>query len=161
MVPLFGVAYAAPNKGTTIWYWYQSPKTLLNPPATGKIQGLFKAFECFSSTFQVIFFKDFSSILKAIKNATDASAIFPLNISLIHFVFVRTNVPNVGERLTKTWAQLHISVKNLVKNDKFIEFFGNHIKFWNFIQFQRANTAFHSNKQKNGLQHKIHFAGRT
>ena len=52
MVPLFGAAYAAPNKGTTIWYWFRPPKTLLNPPVNGKIQGLFKAFECFSSTFQ-------------------------------------------------------------------------------------------------------------
>ena len=26
--------------------------TLLNPSVNGKIQGLFKAFECFSSTFQ-------------------------------------------------------------------------------------------------------------
>ena len=26
-------------------------KTLLNPPVDGKIQGLFKAFKCFSSTF--------------------------------------------------------------------------------------------------------------
>ena len=34
MVPLFGAAY------------------VLNPFANGKIQGLFKAFECFSSTFQ-------------------------------------------------------------------------------------------------------------
>ena len=25
---------------------------MLNPPVNGKIQGLFKAFECFSSTFQ-------------------------------------------------------------------------------------------------------------
>ena len=25
---------------------------MLNPPVDGKIQGLFKAFECFSSTFQ-------------------------------------------------------------------------------------------------------------
>ena len=46
MVPLFDAAYAAPNKGTTILYW------LLNPPVNGKIQGLFKAFDCFSSTFQ-------------------------------------------------------------------------------------------------------------
>ena len=30
----------------------RSPKTLLNPPVNSKIQGLFKAFECFSSTFQ-------------------------------------------------------------------------------------------------------------
>ena len=41
-------------------------------------------------------------ILKAIKNATDTSVIFPINISLIHFVFVLTSVPNVGERFTKT-----------------------------------------------------------
>ena len=51
-MPLFGAAYAAPNKGTTILYWFRSPKTLLNPPVNGKIQGLFKDFECFSSTFQ-------------------------------------------------------------------------------------------------------------
>ena len=63
MVPLFGAAYAAPNKGTLILYCFRSPKALLNPPINGKIQGLFKAFECFSSTFQGIFyfiFKDFS-----------------------------------------------------------------------------------------------------
>ena len=41
-------------------------------------------------------------ILKAIKNATGTSVIFPINISLIHIVFVLTSVPNVGERLTKT-----------------------------------------------------------
>ena len=100
-------------------------------------------------------------ILKAIKNATGISVIFPINISLIHFVFVLTSVPNVEERFTKTWAQLHNLPKILAKNDKFIKFFGNHIKSWNFIQFQRASSAFHSNKQENGLQHKIHFAGRT
>ena len=42
------------------------------------------------------------SILKAIKNATGISVIFPINISLIHFVFALTSVPNVGERFTKT-----------------------------------------------------------
>ena len=52
MVPLFGAAYATPNKGTTILYRLRSPKTLLNPPINGKIHGHFKAFECFSSTFQ-------------------------------------------------------------------------------------------------------------
>ena len=52
VVPLFGAAYAAPNKGTTILYWFRSPKTLLNPSVDGKIQGLLKAFECFSRTFQ-------------------------------------------------------------------------------------------------------------
>ena len=41
-------------------------------------------------------------ILKVIKNATGTSVIFPINISLIHFVFVITSVPNVGERFTKT-----------------------------------------------------------
>ena len=41
-------------------------------------------------------------ILKAIKNATGTSVNFPINISFIHFVFVLTNVPNVGERFTKT-----------------------------------------------------------
>ena len=49
MVPLFGVAYAAPNKDTTILYSFRSLKT---NPVNGKIQGLFKAFDCFSSTFQ-------------------------------------------------------------------------------------------------------------
>ena len=58
MVHLFGTAYAAPNKGTTILYWYRSPKTVLNPPVNGKIQG-------FLSVFQVLFkakliFKDFT-----------------------------------------------------------------------------------------------------
>ena len=41
------------------------------------------------------------NILKAIKNATGTSVIFPINISLIHFVLVLTSVPNVGERFTK------------------------------------------------------------
>ena len=47
VVPLFGAAYAAPNKGTTILYWFGSPKTVLNPPVNGKTQGHFKASECF------------------------------------------------------------------------------------------------------------------
>ena len=42
------------------------------------------------------------TILKAIKNATGTSVIFHINNSLIHFVFVLTSVPNVGERFTKT-----------------------------------------------------------
>ena len=41
-------------------------------------------------------------ILKAIKNATGTSVVFPVNISFIHYVLVLTNVPNVGERLIKT-----------------------------------------------------------
>ena len=41
-------------------------------------------------------------ISKAIKNATATRAIFPINISLVHFVFVLTSFPNVVERFTKT-----------------------------------------------------------
>ena len=41
-------------------------------------------------------------ILKAITNATGTSVSFPINISFMHFVFVLTSVPNVGERFTKT-----------------------------------------------------------
>ena len=44
----------------------------------------------------------FKTILKAITNATGTSVIFTINISLIHFIFVLTSVPNVGERFTKT-----------------------------------------------------------
>ena len=62
MVPLFGAAYAASNKGTAILYRFRSPKTVLNPPVNGKIQEVFKAFECFSSTFQGKF--NFQGIFK-------------------------------------------------------------------------------------------------
>ena len=49
------------NKGTTILYWFRPPETLMNPPVNGKSHGLFKAFECFSSTFQSKFnFQNFS-----------------------------------------------------------------------------------------------------
>ena len=41
-----------------------TPKTLLNPPANGKIQGLFNAFECFSSTFQGKFY--FQGLFKTV-----------------------------------------------------------------------------------------------
>ena len=65
MVPLFGAAYAAPNKGTTILNWFRSPKTLLmNPPVNGKYQGLLEAFECFSSTFRSKFY--FQGLFKTI-----------------------------------------------------------------------------------------------
>ena len=39
-------------------------KTVLNPPVKGKIQGLFKAFECFSSTFQGKF--NFQGLFKTV-----------------------------------------------------------------------------------------------
>ena len=66
MVSLFGAAYAAPNKGTTILFWFRSPKTVLNPPlhVNGKIQGVFKAYECFSSTFQCKF--SFQGLFKTV-----------------------------------------------------------------------------------------------
>ena len=51
-MPLFGAAYAAPNKDTTILYCFRSQKQVLNPPVNGKIQGLFKFFLC---VFQVLF----------------------------------------------------------------------------------------------------------
>ena len=54
VVPLFGTAFAAPNKGTTILYWFRSLSTVFRQRSTVNIwiQGLFKAFEWFCSTFQ-------------------------------------------------------------------------------------------------------------
>ena len=45
VVPLFGAALAAPNKGTTILYSFRSLSTVLSSKENRKIQGLFKAFE--------------------------------------------------------------------------------------------------------------------
>ena len=64
MVPLFGAAYAAPNKGTTILYRFRPSKPVLNPLANGKIQRLSNAFECFSSTFQSKFY--FQGLFKTV-----------------------------------------------------------------------------------------------
>ena len=52
MVPLFGAAYASRNKGTTILYWFRSPKTVLNPPVNGKIQGLSRSLSVFQEIFK-------------------------------------------------------------------------------------------------------------
>ena len=63
VVPIFGAAYAAPNKGTTIFYWFRSLSTVLSSTENGRIQGLFKAFEWFSVLFKAdtcIIFKDIS-----------------------------------------------------------------------------------------------------
>ena len=72
MLPLFGAAHAAPSSGTTILYWFMSQKTLLNPPVNSKIEGLFKAFEYFLSTFQgKFYFQDSpvnSSVFQACAN---------------------------------------------------------------------------------------------
>ena len=51
-MPLFGAAVAAPNNGTTILYWFTSHSTVISPAENSRIQGLFKAFEWFFSTFQ-------------------------------------------------------------------------------------------------------------
>ena len=45
VVPLFGVAFAAPNKGTTILYRFRSLSTVLRSTENRRVQGLFKAFE--------------------------------------------------------------------------------------------------------------------
>ena len=55
MVPLFGAAYAAPNKGTTILYWFRSLSMVLSPTENSRNQGLLEAFGWFSCTFQGIF----------------------------------------------------------------------------------------------------------
>ena len=53
VVPLFGAVYTAPNKGTTILYWFRSPMD--HPTENRKIQGLFKAIERF---FSILFKAD-------------------------------------------------------------------------------------------------------
>ena len=40
VVALFGSAYAAPNNGTTILYWFRPLSTLLSPTENSRIQGL-------------------------------------------------------------------------------------------------------------------------
>ena len=64
MVPLFGPAYAASNKGTHNLILIYIIKESVNPPVNGKIRGLFKAFECFSSTFQGKF--NFQGLFKTV-----------------------------------------------------------------------------------------------
>ena len=55
-VPLFGAAYAAPNKGTTILYWFRSLSTLLSPTENSKISRTFQGLR--------VIFKDFSKQIK-------------------------------------------------------------------------------------------------
>ena len=55
VVPLFGAAFAAPNKGTTVLFWFRPLSTVFIPTENKRIQGLFKAFAWFSSTIQGIF----------------------------------------------------------------------------------------------------------
>ena len=48
----------------TILYCFRSTKPVLNPHVNGKIQRLFKAFLCFSSTFQGKF--NFQGLFKTV-----------------------------------------------------------------------------------------------
>ena len=64
-VPIFGAAYAASNKGTTLLYRFRSLSAVLSP--LQKIEE-FKDFSRHLSVFQVLFkanliFKDFSRLL--------------------------------------------------------------------------------------------------
>ena len=52
VVPLFGATFAAPNKGTTILYWFRSLSTVLSPTENSRIQGLFKALSVFPILFK-------------------------------------------------------------------------------------------------------------
>ena len=63
--------------------------------------GDFRPISVFENS-QLWLFNRGTNILKVIKNATGTSSIFPINISLIHFVLALSSVPNVGERFTKT-----------------------------------------------------------
>ena len=45
VVPLFGAAFAAPNKGTTILYSFRSLSTVLSSTEDRKIQRHFKSFK--------------------------------------------------------------------------------------------------------------------
>ena len=54
VVPIFGAAYAAPNKSRTILYWFRPLSTVLSSTENKRIQGLFMAFEWFSSTLRQI-----------------------------------------------------------------------------------------------------------
>ena len=51
MAPLFGGAYAAPNKGTTILSSFRPLKTLLNPHANGKFKDLSRPLSVFQGKF--------------------------------------------------------------------------------------------------------------
>ena len=48
VVPFFGAAFAAPNKGTTILYWFRSLSTVLSSTENRRIQGLWVIFQYFS-----------------------------------------------------------------------------------------------------------------
>ena len=60
-MPLFGAAFAAPNKGTTVLFRFRSLSTVLIPTENRRIRGLFMTFVWFPVLFKAyLFFKDFS-----------------------------------------------------------------------------------------------------
>ena len=61
VVPLFGAAFAAPNKGTTILYWFRSLSTVFSSTENKKIKDFSRLFSGFSVLFKAdLIFKDFS-----------------------------------------------------------------------------------------------------
>ena len=71
-MPLFGAAFAAPNKSTTVLFWFRSLSTELIPTENRRIKGLFKAFAWFSSIFQGIF--NFQGLFKKALNSSTFEA---------------------------------------------------------------------------------------
>ena len=93
---------------------FRSSKTLLNPPVNGKIQGLFEAFECFSSTFQgkFIFQGHFKTVLyiqelfKPVRTLLNWW-IFPYILMLRGCVYLRghiKDIPNYDVLLSRKTA---------------------------------------------------------
>ena len=56
-MPIFGAAYAAPNKDTTILYWFRSLSTVLSPTENRRIQGLYKLLSDFPVLFKTFKFQ--------------------------------------------------------------------------------------------------------
>ena len=121
MVPLFGAAYAAPNKSTTILYWFRPSKTMLNPLANGKILGLLKAFECFSR--QILFqglFKTVLYILVLFKHVQTLTLFWATVVWWIHrspckpvmaeSLQVLSRASSSQSNETKPWPHLHMII---------------------------------------------------
>ena len=47
--------------------------------------------------------------LKPLKNATGASVVFLINMSVIYIVYLLTSLPFVRERHSRNWTHLHTS----------------------------------------------------
>ena len=111
MLPLFGAAYAAPNKGTTILYWFRSPKTVLNPPVNGKIQGPFKAYEHILSTFQGKFYFQDSPVYSSTFQACANPAIWTLiMMNLDIFLFWKQCRSRSAGLLEANWSGICLLV---------------------------------------------------